>query len=252
MQIGLALNFEGNASLGDLYRVLFDRFVKFTPKSTTYNKRVKDWDPKKHLPLLDSCDLADMLSFGARGEMFYYSLIPRPHPYRSIKIIQNSQSFCPGEEEVSSIVERPGFIAGFIYNEDYDYVQSVPGDYYGNRYNEFSPEILASLKNTPYETISGGKRYHTEFNPGRSLEIDHLQLLIAWKMLFGPGFFKLVPKERIMSFPYATTIKELSDNLLYVQLYDNVEEPYIPENVFRQWKWREWIDYDGLEVKYKW
>ena len=41
--------------------------------------------------------------------------------------------------------------AGFIYNEDYDYVQSVPGDYYGNRYNEF---------NTPYETMYGSKRYH--------------------------------------------------------------------------------------------
>lgn len=74
--------------------------------------------------------------------------------------------------------------------------------------------------------------------------------MVTWKMWFGEQFFKLVPKEKILSFPYATEIKELSNGNVYVQLYDKVEEPYTPDNIFRQWKWREWLDYDGLEEKY--
>ena len=81
--------------------------------------------------------------------------------------------------------------------------------------------------------------------------MDYLKLLVSWRMWFGKDFFKLVPKEKIMSFPYATAIREISSDLVYVQLYDSVEKPYTAENVFRQWKWREWLDYDGLESKYK-
>jgi hypothetical protein len=74
--------------------------------------------------------------------------------------------------------------------------------------------------------------------------------MVAWKMWFGEEFFKLVPKEKILSFPYAIAIKELPGNIVYVQLYDSVEEPYTPDNVFKQWKWREWLDYDELEKKH--
>lgn len=77
-----------------------------------------------------------------------------------------------------------------------------------------------------------------------------MNLMVAWKMWFGETFFKLVPKEKILTFPHAVTVKELQGNLVYVQLYDKMEEPYIPDDVARQWKWREWIGYNDLEVTY--
>ena len=80
--------------------------------------------------------------------------------------------------------------------------------------------------------------------------MDYLSLQIGWKMWFGDAFFQLVPKEKIMSFPHAVHLEALSDKLLYTQLYDRIEEPYTPDAVFKQWKWREWLDYDRLEEKY--
>lgn len=74
--------------------------------------------------------------------------------------------------------------------------------------------------------------------------------MVAWKMWFGEQFFKLVSKERILSFPHASEIKELPNGQVYVQLYDKIDEPHTPDNIIRQWKWREWLDYDGLEKKY--
>jgi hypothetical protein len=192
-----------------------------------------------------------MLGFSANNNVFLYSIIRRNHPFRIIEIVQDSDSFLPKEDEISLLSDRPGFIAGFVYNEDYECIQSTPPESnYANRV--FSNEILSSIKSTPYETNEfGQKRYHTKYNPGRSVSMDYLKLLVSWRMWFGKDFFKLVPKEKIMSFPYATAIREISSDLVYVQLYDSIEEPFTAESVFRQRKWREWLDYDGLESKYK-
>ena len=52
------------------------------------------------------------------------------------------------------------------------------------------------------------------------------------------------------SFPHATAVRKLTNDVIFVQLYDKIEEPFTSENVFKQWKWREWLDYDSLEEKY--
>jgi len=137
-----------------------------------------------------------------------------------------------------------------LFNEEYEVVQSTSSE--SNISDRVFPvEIIDSIKNTPYRLgVFDIKRYDTKFNPGRTIQLESTLLMVAWKMWFGGQFFKLVPKKRILSFPYAVEIKELSNGNVYVKLYDKIEEPYTPDNVFKQWKWREWLDYDGLEEKY--
>ncbi len=89
-----------------------------------------------------------------------------------------------------------------------------------------------------------------KFNPGSSLSLEIMDLHVSWKMWFGALFFKYVPKERIMSFPFALKIEELSSGIVFVQLFEKIEDPYTPNNVFKQWKWKEWIGFDELEEKY--
>jgi hypothetical protein len=74
--------------------------------------------------------------------------------------------------------------------------------------------------------------------------------MASWKMWFGPPFFELVPKERIISFPLAIDIRELSNGEVYVQLFDNMEESASKDNIERQRRWREWLDFDELIKKY--
>jgi hypothetical protein len=250
MEIGFKLCFEGNVPLNGIYQFLFDRLIKFTPEHITFNRKVKRWDEKKHPGLLNTYDSDEAFALTAADGMFLTSHIDRLHSYRSIFIKQNISSFLPSEEDIYSVIDRSGFIAAYLYNEDYETIQSTvhESNLMGR---EFSPEILESIKNTPYElNILDQKAYKTKFNPGSSITMDYLELMVAWKMWFGKSFFNLVPKERILSFPYASVIKELSEDIVYVQLYDEVETPYTPENVFKQWKWREWLDYEGLEQKY--
>ncbi len=219
------LCFEGNVQLNGLYRDLFDNYVKFTPESTTFNRRVSPWDKKRHLPLLDSLETNETFAFSSDKGSFYTAVIRRSHPYRSVQITQDTESFLLPDEEVYSIVNRPGFIAGYIYNEDYECIQTIPceSNYSGR---QFSEDIQRSIKNTPYKLNNVNyKVYNNSFNPGRSVSMDYLHLAVGWKMWFGDGFFKLVPKGKILNFPYATDLKELSTNLIYGQLYDNIETP---------------------------
>jgi hypothetical protein len=249
MRVELTLCFRADVELKELYRYLFDKYITFVPKWTTHNKKAVRWDAKKHYPLLNTCDQDEMLSFGLGDGMFYYAVIDKGHPYRIIRIVEDSDSFLPTTPDISHVANRDGFIAGYLYNEDYEFVQSTV---YDSNYQDrvFLPEILASIKNTPSDIVFGNiKKFNTKFNPGRSIVMDYLSLQIGWKMWFGDTFFRFVPKEKIMSFPHAVYLEELSDNLVYTQLYDKIEEPYTPDAVFKQWKWREWLDYDGLEEK---
>ena len=88
MRLGLDFCFEPNANLGDLHRLLFDKYAKFTPEWTTCNRKVSPWNMKKHVALLQGHDVDDILSFNSETGKFFTSVIPRTYPYRLIKIVQ--------------------------------------------------------------------------------------------------------------------------------------------------------------------
>lgn len=250
MQLGMELCFKGSTKLGNLYRTLFENYVRYEPEEILLNRKSYRWDKNKHMALLDNCDEEERLGITSGDSAFFTTVIKRPHPYRSISLRQNIDVFHPSEEDVLAIADRQGFTAAFLYNEDYEAIQSTvhEGNLFGRK---FSREIMDSIENTRYGiNVAGQKMYQTKYNPGSSLTIDYLYLMVAWKMWFGREFFQLVPKERILNFSNAIKVQEIRDDIVFVQLYENVEEPYIADNVFRQWKWREWLDYDSLLEKY--
>ena len=69
-------------------------------------------------------------------------------------------------------------------------------------------------------------------------------------MWFGKDFYHLIPKERILAFPNAIEIKELNDDIVYVHLFEKIEESWTKENMERQWAWCEWLDFDKLVEQY--
>lgn len=250
MKIGLQLCYKEMFYQPGFYQKLFSENIKFTPGELTYGYKTMAWDNKKSMKIIENYDSDENLILdNGEGSLFSAVVSGSDHPHRSITIIQEKSIYIPTTQYIESIIDHTDFVSAWLYNEDYECIQSTrfTSDL---KFREFSPEILASVKNTPITKGVRVDEFITKFNPGKSELLSYTMLMVAWKMWFGKPFFELVPKEKILSFPHATEIKELENGQVYVQLYDNVEEPYTPENVFRQWKWREWLDYDTLIEKY--
>lgn len=252
MIIGLSLYFKHEFNPKTFYVDLFYKFVKFTPSVMTYKNKQEVWNEQKWNKIIKSYHSGEHLSVAGQNFESFFTIIPdRDKTFRCVDIKQDIMHFNPSDVEIEQLSDYDEFIAGYLYNDDYEVVQSTPNEsnYKGR---VISAEIIKSNKSTPYDFgVFGGKVYKTEFNPGRTVQLKEVDLMVSWKSWFGSNFYKWVQKEKISSFPYATSIDLLPNDRLFVQLYDDVEKPYTTESVFKQWKWREWLDYDGLEAKFK-
>jgi hypothetical protein len=69
-------------------------------------------------------------------------------------------------------------------------------------------------------------------------------------MWFGESFYKIVSKERLLSFPFAYKIEELPTGQVFVQLFEHIEDSSSIEAQKVQTAWKEWLDFDYLEKMY--
>ena len=83
-------------------------------------------------------------------------------------------------------------------------------------------------------------------NPGRSQFIEGYELSSCWRMWFGPKFFGLVPKDKLLAFPNARRIETTEVGHVFIELYADPFEADLAENRRRQQAFRDWIDLDGL------
>jgi len=252
MKVGLSISFEEGAVNGSFFIDLFNKYVRFTPKAYTKKYSTKTWDEKKHLKEIASATTKDTISiFDLEGNILRSGLTGSDIPHRSVTIEQDEDFFMPLDYEIVQMI-RPikGFTAGYLYNQEYAYIQSTESETLLEE-KHFPKEILDSIKNTPFHlSVFDKKDYDTKFNPGRMILIGNTWLMASWKMWFGKPFFKLVPKDRLLSFPHAIEVKELDNEIIYVQLYEKINEPTTPDSVFRQWKWQEWLNFDDLIERY--
>jgi hypothetical protein len=248
MKTGLQLSFRKNAIAGEFCLNLFENYVKFLPSRFTKKHRTRPWDEKRHKREIRQMSLDEsVIVSDNENNIFLTTDTGSNNPHRSIRIVQDQKWFNLTDLKIYEAINHNGFVSGYLFNEDYENVQSsvFSSNLEGRNY---SKEMLDTIKNTPSrEQMWGGKEYDTKFNPGRSVLISYTWLMVGWKMWFGEDFFKIVPKEKILSFPYAIECAELSGGNVYIQLFDKLEEPYNPDAIFRQWKWREWMQYDDLE-----
>ena len=77
--------------------------------------------------------------------------------------------------------------------------------------------------------------------------VRHMWLMSCWKMWFGNNFYPVVKKERIQSFSRASSIEELDNNVISVELYADPFGAMNPDNRAKQNEFRQWINMDQLE-----
>ncbi len=252
MNIGLRLSFQKGSLSEEKLLGIVDRYISFEPDSFMIGYNTYEWNRKKFDRLTRKYTRENHISINALGvNSIAIGLTGTLNPHLSITIEQDAQIFHPTDVEILKLIsESDGFIAAYFYDEEYVYVQS---EIFENnlKWRKFSPGILETIKNTPFEDGVNCKEYDIRFNPGRVDLIQFTWLMAAWKMWFGKPFFNLIPKNKILTFPDALKIVEINENLISVQLFDKVEESHLPENARRQWKWRDWLDYDKVIKAYK-
>lgn len=232
MKIELCLCFEQGSLDGSFYLALLNKYIAFSPERFLINHSMKKWNDIKSKKKLSQCGSAEDIILGADDGYFMALNTGSKHPHRVINILQHSNAFNPTNGEIEAFISRDKFVSAYLYDHDYVNVQSTESDTTIRALNL----PIDSIKYTPYFINSRGfKEYDISHNPGRSHLIGYTFLCPAWKMWFGEGFYHLVSKERLLSFPDAYEVKELSNGQVYVQLFENIEDNASKHAQEKQW-----------------
>jgi hypothetical protein len=87
-------------------------------------------------------------------------------------------------------------------------------------------------------------------NPGHQKLTYNMYLMAAPEIWFGPGSLKYFDKNRLLSFPDAEDIQEISNNVLYIKLFDWNIPDYETDRILNlQRGFRQWVEMDEIELK---
>lgn len=254
MKIGIKICLDKNFYQKNFYKEMFDKYVRFTPIWVSANNKKEEWSRSTHYKLFEKYKSGEILSVSNNDNESFITFLAGPdNNYRFIELVQDSARFEFSDADIESLVDFKELIACFLYNEEYEVVQSAISTSELKERN-LPPEILATIRNTPTRIgFFNTTEYISSFNPGSSLILKNMELVVGWKMWYGEPFFEIIPKEKLLSFPYACEIKQLNklnNEVVYVKLYDDIYKPFTPDNIYKQCKWKEWLDFEGLEKKY--
>jgi len=248
MIIGLELNFKDFSLDGRFYIEMMDKYVHYQPRKFSFGRYVKNWNEKKHRKVIEESTVSDDLSLGfVDYNSFSAGRIQAvAKPYQIFSITQDSDFFNPSNDEIENMIARKGFSCAYLYDYKYEKQQSAV---FESDYAVFG--ISMELSNgLPYKMdYTGQKKFDISGNPGRENWISSTGLLACWKMWFGEEFYNLVPKERLLNFKGAFKIEELPNDVVFVQLFEKVEDSPTKQAQEIQWFWRKWLNFDELIKK---
>ncbi|MBO9632136.1 MAG: hypothetical protein J7578_03390 [Chitinophagaceae bacterium] len=167
-----------------------------------------------------------------------------------LEIIDQSGDFLPLTISISdtrhhvdqqSIFLHPEFRAGFCFNSE-DYIVQNTTSVFDYEVRELRPDKI-------YKNF-GDKKVDIQNNPGRSEVTSLTWLVSSWRMWFGRSFYEMVGKEKLQRFNSADIVKELAEEVTFIQLYDNPQDYNKAENRKKQQAFRDHIDFAGLVLKY--
>lgn len=252
--MALSLNFKQFSLDGKFHIGMINRYLRHQPEKILYKTNVKNWTEKNwtekiHKKVIEefSSD-AEFIFISPGGNSFSINAVQAvKKPYQHFFISQSSAVFNPADQEMEEIITREGFCCAYLYDEKYERQQTSSKEAY---YEVFGVPLSLS-KGLPY-TIDefGQKVFDTSGNPGRSEMISSARLQACWKMWFGEEFYHVVPKERLLSFEGAFKIAQLANDVVFVQLYEYVEDSITRQAQEIQWAWRKWLDFDDLVKRF--
>lgn len=143
--------------------------------------------------------------------------------------------------EFEGLLENENFIVGYCKDIDFDLWQN---EKFINNYIFYEKEHSHLPK--IYDSTFGEYLIETSKNPGRMNLVNQMWFGVTWRMYFGKRFFEMIPKERIISFPNLYKVKELGNQVIFIELFEKPEDSTLEENIEIIRRFREWIKLDEL------
>lgn len=204
------------------------------------------WQETRWEELLDKNETGELSVYDNHIEEHKQSFAYIPFSYREQKTLKwhiYDFNFIYGFIE-DLILQNDGFVNGYIADLSDMVLQSEIYESNCKLFNQW-PETPLQFKTDKYlgRIIDVSKHY------GRYEMAGDTFLIAAPIMWFGKGYYKYVPKERLLSFPGAEELMELPNGVVYIKLFDPHLNHATPEIRLKQKQFREWIDMDGLEKK---
>lgn len=143
-----------------------------------------------------------------------------------------------------SLSMRSGFNAGCISDAEDVQWQSEP---LISNYELFgkSHKGLPKLWDEDFQE----EQIDTLQNPGARHPIPGMWLQAAWRMWFGPGAFRFIPKERLQAFRDAHRIELLDDASIFIELFSNPDDFDSAETRAKQASFNDWVGKQSLVAK---
>ncbi|MGB4774146.1 MAG: hypothetical protein WBP45_03155 [Daejeonella sp.] len=227
---------------------MYDKYKKFEPTSYVVRYKTGPWNEKKFLKLLGE-DISNQISISnheTKDRIHLGTATATKVPFSTFTLTLD-QEYLNLQELIPVILHKQGFVSACVFNERYVTQQTLTHE---STY-AVAGISLELAKGLPYRIDEFGmKEFDISQNWGSKEQCGYSWLVPAWKMWFGEPFYKLVSKERLLAFPYAVEIKVLENDMVYIQLFEKVEESATAENREKQRLFREWCDFDGLVKKY--
>lgn len=83
-------------------------------------------------------------------------------------------------------------------------------------------------------------------NPGAQHPIPGMWLLAAWRMWFGPGAFRHLPKDRLLNFGEAHRVEELGNEGVFIELFEDPAAVETEAARQAQAAFNRWVNKAGL------
>lgn len=86
---------------------------------------------------------------------------------------------------------------------------------------------------------------------GRISLVSNMFLGASWRMYIGKKFCSYISKNRILAFKGASVVQEIHPDVIFIELYENVEESSSLKSRGAQRHLRDWLQMDALESQLK-
>jgi hypothetical protein len=154
----------------------------------------------------------------------------------SLVWFHNQLDFLLEKKEIHNFIKSPNFIFGYCC-DSYDNSDQTNTDieYFKTKHPE-----------QPYEITKdhmGWKILDTSQNWGRSIVAGGIEFVVAPLMWFGDKFYRIIPKEKIISFDKASIISFDGIERLQINLFDLYDDPAKKENRGLQRKFWDFFDF---------
>lgn len=147
------------------------------------------------------------------------------------------------EENVKHLFHFNSFTCAYLYNVNYNIWQNTKQISNFEHFN-LPHNHLSKIPDKIY-----GEIIDITKNVGYAVEVQKMWLMVGAEMWLGKEALTYFDKEKLMSFPYAEEIKEISNDLIYIKLYDVLEDPENDSNTKKQTEFRKWINMNEIIEK---